>query len=368
MQAEQAKGLTTGQKDILETPFPPQRTVISVLCAHIWNWQPKAEATTGQSSKSHWCLLRLHAGCACFSHVSSSGGGWWQPYPGERARTFALTLPFPVGKWLDRAGLPRGGSVVAPRHERGLVFFPKSASLSQKSPQQPISKSVVYRREESRAASSVNTQPFPPPSRRLRRSIETILLWATAKEAVALNLLQAENKLAALPASSWPSERRFLLTPALQVVLRQDNTFKDLKTFPSVDCLSPCWLPWQSGEKPPPHAASQSASSREGWRCVQERDKAQRAVLNKSWVHLTFIHLTHLFIHPSIHPPTYSPISRGNTLFISSFPGAYCWRLMHKPDGHLCLRIRLSVCYLQSSLTLIIYKKEGGFHGHLKIA
>lgn len=70
-------------------------------------------------------------------------------------------------------------------------------------------------------------------------------------EVKALNLLEAENKLAALPASSQPSERRLLFTPVLQTMLLEDNTFRDIKMFPAAYRLSPYWqnLDWQNRAK-----------------------------------------------------------------------------------------------------------------------
>lgn len=56
-------------------------------------------------------------------------------------------------------------------------------------------------------------------------------MCVTAKDAKTLNLLEAENKLAALPTSSCLSKWRFLFTTALLAVLLKDNTLGIQKHF-----------------------------------------------------------------------------------------------------------------------------------------
>lgn len=56
-------------------------------------------------------------------------------------------------------------------------------------------------------------------------------MCVTAKDAKTLNLLEAENKLAALPTSSCLSKWRFLFTTALLAVLLKDNALGIQKHF-----------------------------------------------------------------------------------------------------------------------------------------
>lgn len=105
----------------------------------------------------------------------------------------------------------------------------------------------------------------------------------------------AENKLAALPAPSRPSERRLLFTPALQTVLLIDNTFKDIKMFPSAYRLSPYWLYWQNCVK-----STQQASSgpSEGLHTMEGGNRTREG---RSLGHGLRISFSSLFIRLFIH-------------------------------------------------------------------
>lgn len=251
-------GFTEGQKGHLGTATPT--TLGCRVSSHVRiQTGRKARGTTCHRFGSDWRFLRLHvSGRACFLCMLTTPGRADSSAQASKARTFALTLPFPAGKWLN-SSLPSQGRVCGcPQIWKRIGVFSQEHTI--KSEKVPGNKSpCLSAKEGPGAASSVNIQPLLSTSRRLRwRSRKTIPLWATAREAKALNLLEAENKLAALPASSWPSKRSLLFTPALQTVLLADNTCKDIKTFPSAYCLSRYWLDWQNCVKstqwaPPGH-------------------------------------------------------------------------------------------------------------------
>ena len=210
--------------------------------AHISNWgtKPGCNLVKFESDSVCW-RCTVVAGCGCSGTLSTSGGAD-NSSTQESGQQLSLWW-FPSQQVSDRtpAGLPTGGSVAALR----LVCFPKSTLLTQKSPRQQISTTVCKRRTW--CCQLCKHPAFP--SRRLRwRKRKTIPHWAAATEAKALHL-EAENKFAALSASSWPSERRLLFTPVLRTMLLEDNTFKDIKMCPAAYLLSPYWLDQQSRAK-----------------------------------------------------------------------------------------------------------------------
>lgn len=236
-------GFTEGQKGHVGTTATTMGCRVSSH-VHIRTGR-KARGTTCQRFGSDWHFLRLHfSSRACFLCMLSTPGRADSSAQASKARTFALTLPFPAGKWLNSSLPSHGRFCGCPQIWKRIGVFSQEHTI--KSEKVPGNKSpCLSAKEEPGAASSVNIQPLLSTSRRFRwRSRKTIPLRVTAREAKALNLLEAENKLAALPASSWPSERSLLSTPALQTVLLADNTCKDIKTFPSAYCLSRYWLDW----------------------------------------------------------------------------------------------------------------------------
>lgn len=112
---------------------PPQRAVLSVLMS-VSRTGRKARGTTCQRFGSDWHFLRLHSGChACFLCTLSTSGRAVTALP-RRARQGLSLWRLPsrqVSDW-TLACLPKGGSAVALRYEKGSVCFPKSTSFSQK--------------------------------------------------------------------------------------------------------------------------------------------------------------------------------------------------------------------------------------------
>lgn len=198
------------RKGMLEPPPPPRWAAVSALMS-TFELAGKPGVRTCQRSGSDWRFLRLHfSGQACFLCVLSPPGRAHSSAQASKARTFALTLPFPAGKWLNSSLPSQGRFCGCPQIWERIGVFSQEHTI--KSEKVPGNKSpCLSAKEEPGAASSVNIQPLLSTSRRLRwRSRKTIPLRDTAREAKALNLLEAENKLAALPASSWPSERSLL--------------------------------------------------------------------------------------------------------------------------------------------------------------
>lgn len=262
-------------------------------------------------------------------------------------RTFALTLPFPAGKWLDSSLPSQGRFCGCPQIWKRIGVFSQEHTI--KSEKVPGNKSPRLSAEEPGAAGSVNIQPFLLPGRQEAQTKEqennsTVSDCQGGQGSKSPWSWKQISSFACIKLAIW---KEASCHSSITTVLLVDNTFKDIKMFPSAYCLSPYWLYWQNCVKPtqqaPPgcqHGLEQhGGDSQEKGGCFLK----SRA----NWTSFLFTIHAHSFIQTT---PLYWWL-----------PSAWPWEYIRELQRQECFRIRYQCDYLQSSFTVFILNKDGKY-------